>query len=117
MGFGVVFCPSHFVQLVPGWPQGGDGLGVLFEKLPAAGGPRVLPKVGRAAQESWFLHPCSFFLNVDIYIYIIHVYYLYFFYVNIHIFISIEYMYIVMKLANRKELLLKNIPSLKPKLP
>ena len=25
-------------------PQEGDGVGVLFDKLPVAGGPRVLPK-------------------------------------------------------------------------
>ena len=97
VGFGVVLYPSHFVQLVPGWPQGGDGLGVLFEKLPAAGGPRVLPKVGRTLQESWFLHPCSLLMLIYTYIlYILYMYIIYimfFFYVNLHIFISIEYIH------------------------
>ena len=77
------------------WPQGGDGCGVLFEKLPAAGGPRVLPKVGRTPQESWFLHPCSFLMLIYIYIYYTCILFILciFLNVDIHIFISIEYIH------------------------
>lgn len=92
VGFGVAFYPSHFVQLVPGWPQGGDGCGVFFEKLPAAGGPRVLPKVGRTPQESRFLHLCSFLMLIYIYIHLMY-YCIYVHNVCIYMFLSIEYIH------------------------
>ena len=80
-----VFYTSHSLKKswsVETWPfplQAGDGPGVLFEKLPAAGGPRVLPKVDGffgdllAGSRRRVQYASLFFSNVDMYILCIYI--------------------------------------------